>query len=708
MTSQNSTGCIPLPQSTSKLIQTYLNGEARGHPGLILDKYAASWNKHDTSQRSGEEQKYVLEDVVRHTAAAYPDFAVHLETWKTCLKALGAKVFDARTRSPLTLHLSRASALENAGICLHHVHGFPYLPGSGLKGLARAYAQVHWSPAQDDPITAAKLLDDMFGPETQQENTEAGKIVFHDAWPASEDTLDIDIVNCHHSEYYSSKGKKVPGDWENPIPVFFLVIKKDVMFYFALSRRTGSVIPDSLLTQATEFLKGGLQYMGAGAKTTAGYGLFEAPDAPDLPRTTDYLPFRTCVTLVSPAFFAGALQQKKDCQLRAASLRGMLRWWWRTMHAGHVDGESLACMEAAIWGSASQGSAVTVDVTQRGEISAQCYSNDRSGKGVNYLSYGMDTKGHQRYFIDAGAQWELSFHVRSLVAPSEKNLSPRCIPAQDVLNQIQMALELLCTFGGIGSKSRKGFGSLQLEESHDTPTVQKRAIEVGRAFREKFFPTRDFPELHEALTASLSHCLEPLEITFTKEKNTIWLAIDQLGSAVQMFSKQLEQEEYKIALGLPRLDKHERHASPLHFHFENREGHFKVRALAFPCPSLPDLKTSKEVLQNILDFLEEHLGDSKKGLYQTTQQNQNLRGISKNTKRPYGESVQVQILAKRPKSGYDVREQGREQGTLTLGDPPDNLGVGKEYTVYIQDDASKPQYRWSLTTKAPTVSSKKK
>ncbi len=61
-----------------------------------------------------------------------------------------------RPSGPLTLHLARASALENAGLCLHPIYGFAFLPGTGLKGLARAYAETVWLPSQTDPAEAAE------------------------------------------------------------------------------------------------------------------------------------------------------------------------------------------------------------------------------------------------------------------------------------------------------------------------------------------------------------------------------------------------------------------------------------------------------------------------------------------------------------------------------------------------------------------------
>src|SRR5581483_6165314 len=78
-------------------------------------------------------------------------------------KLPGACFFSSTTTGPLTLHLARASALENAGICLHPLYGFASLPGSALKGMARAYAETIWLPTQTDQKQAWRQIEDVFG-----------------------------------------------------------------------------------------------------------------------------------------------------------------------------------------------------------------------------------------------------------------------------------------------------------------------------------------------------------------------------------------------------------------------------------------------------------------------------------------------------------------------------------------------------------------
>ncbi len=64
-------------------------------------------------------------------------------------------------------------------------------------------------------------------------------------------------------------------------------------------------------------------------------------------------------------------------------------------------------------------------------------------------------------------------------------------------------------------------------------------------------------------------------------------------------------------------------------------------------------------------------------------------------KRDTGTPVEVLVLSERPKGGFNVQEEGRPQGALNLGTPPDPLPqVGDRITVYVQDDAKAPVYQW--------------
>ena len=95
--------------------------------------------------------------------------------------------------------------------------------------------------------------------------------------------LELDIVTCHHGDYYSEKqdvrgNLKMPValDMEEPVPVVFPAVASGHVFAFALLPLRAC--DETLLNHARAFLATGLATFGLGAKTAAGYGWFDTSD----------------------------------------------------------------------------------------------------------------------------------------------------------------------------------------------------------------------------------------------------------------------------------------------------------------------------------------------------------------------------------------------------------------------------------------------
>jgi CRISPR-associated protein Cmr6 len=85
--------------------------------------------------------------------------------------------------------------------------------------------------------------------------------------------LELDVVTCHHREYYEGR-LETATDTEEPVPVVFPAVAPGHVFTFAMAPLRGS---DSLLLScARSWLETGLETFGIGAKTNAGYGWFSA------------------------------------------------------------------------------------------------------------------------------------------------------------------------------------------------------------------------------------------------------------------------------------------------------------------------------------------------------------------------------------------------------------------------------------------------
>jgi CRISPR-associated protein Cmr6 len=613
---------VPLPQGVRGLLRACADhtGLVGVHPGLVLDKFALSWDDAGATRGLSERvQKPTVEQVVRLSAAPPPGlpFDDLVRRWERA--TAGAVAFTGTTAGPLTLHLARASALENAGICLHPLYGFTYLPGSGLKGLARAFAETVAAATPDD-------VRRVFG-FTEKAGSAAGSVVFHDAWPKVWPRLATDILNSHHPEYYS-KGEP-PGDWEDPVPVYFLSVPAGVPFRFAVAPRRDDV-PAADVELAKGWLVGGLTVLGCGAKTATGYGHFAIEDAPRPAASPTRPEFTATLELVTPAFLAGASQQREDCDLRPATLRGQLRWWWRTMHAGFVDVPTLKRMEAAVWGDTKRGGAVRVTVTAAGPVVPQPFDRQdviranrlpptpdrKTSQGLTYHSYGMDERKEgvqvRRHYLPPGTKWAVSLSARpGQLQPATDKDKPIPLGADLLLGQAPAALGLLCHFGGVGAKARKGFGSFADLPGFDLAAVKRAAAEFRGPFG------RGAASFQDALAGSPAlEQLVTLEDIPTGGTNW-WLALDQLAAAAQGFAKGYKHQLKKKALGLPRRvgaptsgefrpgwHVHDRHSSPVLYHLgRGADGKLVARVAAFPAAELPDLATSRAFLSELLEYL---------------------------------------------------------------------------------------------------------
>lgn len=193
------------------------------------------------------------------------------------------KCFKMKTHWRLVVGLGNENTLETS-ISLHPLYGFPYIPSSAVKGLARAAALFLENLAvseNDKKLNKNAKIDDIakkiFGTE-EEENTikkifgteeAAGNTIFFDALPEkSINIFETDIMNVHYDEYYldTENPTKPPADWYSPNPIKFVTIKPDTEFTFYIAGE------DSC--SAEKWLKAGLTDIGVGGKTSSGYGYF--------------------------------------------------------------------------------------------------------------------------------------------------------------------------------------------------------------------------------------------------------------------------------------------------------------------------------------------------------------------------------------------------------------------------------------------------
>src|SRR6266700_1649549 len=255
------------PRSMWELLDKHV-GQCK-NLALILDKYPPD-DVPGNSQGESEWLKRLEPNGHIDTALTQSAYA----RWRAMISAMGVIPFHAALDWRMAIGLGGESVLET-DLTLHHLYGIPFIPGSALKGLTRAYVTGEIEEYKSDKIDSDKEeVKRIFGSQEQ-----AGTVLFFDAMPLNgEVQFVVDIMNPHYPDYYG--GTKPPTNDQSPIPVTFLTVT-DTTFTFALaSRDAGKEQHMKDVEQVKGWLQEALQKYGVGGKTSAGYGYFKIGTQP--------------------------------------------------------------------------------------------------------------------------------------------------------------------------------------------------------------------------------------------------------------------------------------------------------------------------------------------------------------------------------------------------------------------------------------------
>lgn len=293
--------------------------------GLLLDKFSPYANYGDTQRPDWSLGPYGKQKIdwlktslsTGRTKRRQQLILAQVERWIEFTSAYQfdekPPYFSMKTKSPLIVGLGGNHVLETS-ITLDRNSGAPIIPGSVLKGLARATAliEIVQNLPFDDEVSRMECLNkiddfltEKMPKDPSREKTpfqkiselikakqsideqplhdfravfgtvgQVGSAIFVDGIYADDKLprFHVDIMNPHFGDYYTSQ--KPPSDDLSPIPVTYLTVAKGQHFAFAVLPRT----PDDLALvrdKAVRWLHTGLREYGIGAKTAQGYGLFE-------------------------------------------------------------------------------------------------------------------------------------------------------------------------------------------------------------------------------------------------------------------------------------------------------------------------------------------------------------------------------------------------------------------------------------------------
>lgn len=166
------------------------------------------------------------------------------------------------------------------------------------------------------------------------------------------------------------------------------------------------------------------------------------------------------VEVVTPMFLGGS--NVGDAELRAPSLKGALRFWWRATCEIN-DLKDLREKEGLLFGDTSNKAPFSVCIENPHDAQpvlkdlpkGMLFTAQSKGKTfrlgiIDYLAYGLreSKNGYSRRHYPAGSKFTVKF----------------VFTGEEQQKEVLRAFYALIHFGGLGARSRNGFGGLALQD----------------------------------------------------------------------------------------------------------------------------------------------------------------------------------------------------------------------------------------------------
>lgn len=167
------------------------------------------------------------------------------------------------------------------------------------------------------------------------------------------------------------------------------------------------------------------------------------------------------ISLITPLFGGGPVPGENDpvTLIRGASIRGNLRFWWRATRGAHFENvKELRAREGEVWGTASSPSQVIV-------------------KTGNLLNHTREDWRKLRNKVRSSARGVIDFIVRENIKSNKPiglstsvtfNLEISWLGNDSLKDDVKAAVWAWVNFGGLGSRTRRGCGSLYCRELSPT------------------------------------------------------------------------------------------------------------------------------------------------------------------------------------------------------------------------------------------------
>jgi CRISPR-associated protein Cmr1 len=272
--------------------------------------------------------------------------------------------------------------------------------------------------------------------------------------------------------------------------------------------------------------------------------------------------------VVTPLFLGGA--DPKRAELRAPPIKAAMRFWWRAMNA-EKDIKKMSAAEADIFGSTDRKAVVNIRIEN---VNSKPVLKDLppgkmmpvEGKPyktsiINYLSYGLFE--HKKAVGNV--------YIKEHIEPMTCFRMIITFPKRFEVDILQ-TMKAMISFGGIGARSRNGFGSIYCNVLIDHALAKTGDLKSFTSFSREsilFDKFRVYDKWEDALS----------EIGEVYRNARLRLERKHIWNKRKFIAMPIEAQRENI----PESIRHGRHAKPYFLHVnKTHEGKYRGQILFLP------------------------------------------------------------------------------------------------------------------------------
>ncbi|MDO8724307.1 MAG: type III-B CRISPR module RAMP protein Cmr1 [Syntrophales bacterium] len=273
--------------------------------------------------------------------------------------------------------------------------------------------------------------------------------------------------------------------------------------------------------------------------------------------------------VVTPLFLGGA--DPKEAELRVPPIKAAMRFWWRALYDGG-NVEQMAKEEADIFGSTEKKAVVAVkldhlnvkpvlkDLPSGKKIMVTSKGNTFSISIVEYMAYGLfDPKQRTGRYIKKHIEPKSRF---KLIVTFPNNVE----------TDLVRAMKAMITFGGLGSRSRNGFGSLHCSDLFDQTFNKQGDLKSFTSFSKEaklFGKFNTYASWEDALS-EIGEVYRAARLTLEERHK-----FDKRGLIAMPIESKFEKS-------IPQHIKDGRHAKPYFLHVNKLDDKYQGQILFLP------------------------------------------------------------------------------------------------------------------------------